>query len=535
MTTSNPKKGESSDNSKKPIKIVNPAERFRERESKELIIGFSGPVGSGVNYVVDETEKALKELGYETKKIKLSSFIKACGQLNLINFDSQKAETPQTKYDALQDGGNRLRERYQNPAILAELAITAIALDRTSRESIEVKNMVPGQVAYLIDQLKRPEEVEFLRTVYGDLFYLIGVFSSENSKKRLLKTQLGISDSEAEAIMERDKRENLDHGQQLEKTLQLADLFVRNSKLNNIRIRGQLNRFFKLIHGYVGVSPTMHEYAMYAAYSSGLRSACLSRAVGACITDSDGNILATGCNDVPKANGGLYTDMDNNDQRCIHLEGGKCFNDYHKNKIRKQISQKLSGKDRAGIPDISIQSAEKLSLLVYEATGLKDLIEFSRSVHAEMDALLSVSRMGGVGVKNGLLYCTTYPCHSCARHIIAAGISRVYYIEPYEKSLAKELHGDAIEADSDEEKEVGTGQVQFLHFEGVSPRQYQNFFYRKNERKDKRGNAIFLQGPGLSKVKPQLLDDYRSLESKVTAFLQDQGIDRETLKVVVSK
>ena len=38
---------------------------------------------------------------------------------------------------------------------------------------------------------------------------------------------------------------------------------------------------------------------------------------------------------------------------------------------------------------------------------------------------------------------TTCPCHNCTRHIIAAGLSSVTYIEPYPKSRAADPHEDA--------------------------------------------------------------------------------------------
>jgi deoxycytidylate deaminase len=64
---------------------------------------------------------------------------------------------------------------------------------------------------------------------------------------------------------------------------------------------------------------------------------------------------------------------------------------------------------------------------IIASSKVKDLIEFSRAVHAEMHAILLGNQMNGDRVKGGKLFCTTYPCHSCARHIVAAGIKEVYY------------------------------------------------------------------------------------------------------------
>ncbi|MBF4218320.1 deaminase, partial [Vibrio anguillarum] len=84
-------------------------------------------------------------------------------------------------------------------------------------------------------------------------------------------------------------------------------------------------------------------------------------------------------------------------------------------------------------------------------------------VHAEMDAIVSLARSIRQSSVGMTLYSTTYPCHNCARHIVAAGILRVVYIEPYEKSLALKLHDDAL-TDAN-----GTHKVVLVPFEGVSP------------------------------------------------------------------
>lgn len=91
----------------------------------------------------------------------------------------------------------------------------------------------------------------------------------------------------------------------------------------------------------------------------------------------------------------------------------------------------------------------------------------------------------GVAVDGGTLFVTTFPCHECTRHIIAAGISRVVYIAPYSKSLADALHADAIQLDPDQP--CGDA-VRFEPFVGVAPRSYLDHFSML-PRKDKKGRA----------------------------------------------
>lgn len=100
-----------------------------------------------------------------------------------------------------------------------------------------------------------------------------------------------------------------------------------------------------------------------------------------------------------------------------------------------------------------------------------DLTEFGRPVHAEMEALLACAR-SGVSPRGGTLYSTTFPCHSCAKHIVASGIERVVYVEPYPKSQALTLHPDSIALDDPEAKE----RVKFVPFEGVGARRYIDLF-----------------------------------------------------------
>ena len=264
------------------------------------------------------------------------------------------------------------------------------------------------------------------------------------------------------------------------------------------------------------MTPTRHEYAMYIAHAAGAQSACLSRQVGAAITTDDGNIIATGRNDVPKAGGGLYSEADGqSDVRCINKEGGKCFNDQHKMRIRSQIEAALSA---AG--NIAPEQAKELADQLYESTRLKYLLEFSRSIHAEMDAITSVARDGAHPLRGCSLYTTTFPCHNCARHIIASGINRVYYIQPYEKSLATELHGDDIELDPDD-TETSQKKTKFIHFEGVAPRKYLTFFHAKTERKKTDGTAVEFALPDARKISVQYLDRYMDLEAKVVKHVAE--------------
>jgi deoxycytidylate deaminase len=113
---------------------------------------------------------------------------------------------------------------------------------------------------------------------------------------------------------------------------------------------------------------------------------------------------------------------------------------------------------------------------------IMDLTEYGRVVHAEMLAICDAARLGK-SVKGATLYCTTFPCHNCTKHLLASGIKRVVYMEPYPKSRAKDLHPDEIEV----EAEV-PGKVAFVPFMGISPFRYRDLF-QKGRRKTDEGTA----------------------------------------------
>jgi len=154
--------------------------------------------------------------------------------------------------------------------------------------------------------------------------------------------------------------------------------------------------------------------------------------------------------------------------------------------------------------------AEEISKKILRETPAGALIEYSRAIHAEMEAILNIARKPSGSTTDGVMYTTTYPCHNCARHIIASGINRVVYIEPYEKSLAMALHSDAISIDL-----AAENKIIFETFEGVSPKRYTAFFAFNTKRKDEKGLAISIMNKEASHVSQEILDSYLDVEAKV--------------------
>jgi len=522
-------------------KVDRPSEAIASRKSRELVIAFAGPIGCGINTAKEHVTDVLKNSGYVVHEIKISEYLVECLKNKVVASSGEIYTSGFERYIQMQDTGNFLRNVQSD--ILAEYAIKKIAEIRTADipGEIDVTEYVPDRVAYLVDQLKHPDEVALLRAVYGNLFYLFGVLSVSARREGRLEAE-GIDATRISELVERDRKQIEKHGQQLDKALQLADFFIRNDHANVEALVKQIRRFVDLIHGANGITPSRKEYGMYMAYAAGLRSACLSRQVGASIMNPQGSIISTGRNDVPKAGGGLYgPEHETSDARCVKLEHAKCFNDLYKTKLKDEIGLVIKKKLAEHIGELKKGAqrdqialldgvspgdwAADISEAAHHDTRLGGLIEFSRSIHAEMDAIVSLARLGGGSTEGATLFTYTFPCHNCARHIVAAGISRVYFLEPYEKSLASELHSDAIDIDG-KGGSLGTGdstdapRVQFLHFEGVAPRQYLNMFTPSGDRKDpKTGKAVSVNVRIAEKKVPEYLDDYREYELKVVEHL----------------
>jgi deoxycytidylate deaminase len=499
-------------------KSINLIDSIESRKTDELVISICGAVGSGVSTVSDEIYKVLKSVGYTVKIIKLSKHITDFFRIDDIIDQYERIKT-------LQEKGNFIRENYGND-ILSQLAIRDIFsfrdetfhAEQSEYEDIGEQLRQKRRHVTIIDSLKNPQEVDLLKKVYGNMFYLFGVLCNDNLRKeRLIKK--GMNDANAADLMQRDKEDKESHGQQLLKTLQHADFFIRNNRHNISSIEKPIKRFIDLILGQNNITPTINEFGMYIAESSARRSGCISRQVGASILTEEGDIVSTGRNDVPKPLGGLYGEEDGEDDcRCFRHFDHSCANQKNKDTIFNKIEQLIIAKtsEVEGIAGRSQEVASQIISSLKRDSEIKDLIEYSRAVHAEMDAITSAARNGNYSLRGTILFSTTFPCHHCARHIVAAGIKKVYYIEPYEKSLATKLHSDAIALDS-QPSSPGKDKVIFTHFEGVAPKQYLHLFSCNNRKKD--GKLINVDLISQHPTRPSFLDTFIEYESKVVEYV----------------
>src|SRR5262249_19967853 len=146
-------------------------------------------------------------------------------------------------------------------------------------------------------------------------------------------------------------------GQQTRNTFALADVFIRASDAEE-----QLRRFLDLVFGQPCLTPTRDEHAMFLAYAASVRSASLSRQVGAAVMTPTGEIVATGANDTPAPGGGEYW-PGKDDRRDYVL--GIDTNDEQKGKIILKIMRAL-GRGEKKTDDELREEGQKL----LKTTGL---------------------------------------------------------------------------------------------------------------------------------------------------------------------
>ena len=353
----------------------------------ELIIGLVCAVGSETSLVIDLLKERLGCAGYKVVIVKISrDVIPEIPELCKV---APHGDDKYERISNLMDAGNQARANAKDDSILA-LGAAGCIFARRASEATDSGALC--KTAIIIDSLKRPEEVEKLRLIYPSGFLLMGVHEEECRRLDHLTINQRISAENAQKLIQRDSEETkIEHGQRVNKTFHLADFFVRISHSHD-RLRYDVKRIVELWFGNPFITPTFDEHAMFLAFSAGLRSADLSRQVGAVVA-RDSQILATGANDCPQAGGGLYWPTRQGDGRIGDAPRGRDYtrpdgdsNRAEQNRIIDKIVED-GGNEEYGL------DAEKLRKLL-RSSRIRDLTEYGRVVHAEMEALLSCARNG---------------------------------------------------------------------------------------------------------------------------------------------
>jgi len=387
---------------------------------RNVIIGLTGSFGSGCTTV----SKLLQRQGF--KIISTSSFLEKEAKRQGYN----PTKLPRKKRrKILQDIGNQLREK--DPGILIKKALSSVDLNN---------NIV-------IESIKNPGEIRELNKISNS--YIIALDTNfEIRADRILNKEYNGDRRQFEIDDQRERDEGITHGQRVQECVDLSDIIIRNDKKINTPqeqalFETKVTQYIRLIREPGYRYPTDMELWMNNAYSISLQSYCLKRQVGAIII-KEGYEVAAGKNDVPS-----------NDRACEIEYQGECYRD----ELRKRIKFCLNCGKRLN-SDFHCKDID----CEYNKNNLIKLLDKCRSLHAEENAILQAARLGGVSLKNSIMYTTTFPCKLCANKIISVGIKEIVYVEAYPDQ-------DSVDFFNKHSK-----QVKITKFEGVKASAFYNLF-----------------------------------------------------------
>lgn len=449
----------------------------------EIVVGVVTPVGTDTTSLVSSIRGELARWNYAVSTLKLSEYFESA--------DPQTLEHEDDRIKRLIAAGNKFCEDAQHHGAIGALAIREIRIIRALAnqpdvditEAVESASETPlSRHAYILHSLKRPAEVKLLRAVYGNHFYLIGSQASLEHRLQTLAARLNThtgwseeqKQQQARELIDLDASEEHEYGQGVGKTFPQADYFISEGE--------NPERAVSLLFGDHRIAPRAGEHAMFMAYGSSARSLVGSRRVGASIVDTEGTLVCVGANEVPQqeqTDAALQHDMSEREKRGLLADTLKRLAD--NGHLSGAISERLKG-------DVE-QTLDELMDDI-EGSELLNVIEFQRPVHAEMDAI-TVAARSGRSIAGCSMYATTYPCHLCAKHILATGITSIHYIEPYPKSKAATMYA------------ATSSKVRPYH--GVNPGSYVWLFLdRELPRPDARGR---IPAPKMDTAQPLVPDD----------------------------
>jgi deoxycytidylate deaminase len=454
--------------------------------NRELIFGLISPIGVNREPVISAFRNELSKVRYGVHRVHVSDTIAAfAGRFSDHDYVARK--------NALMDAGNRLRKWHKSGDAAALLSILEIG---KTRRGLGFPRNILNPNAYVVDSIKHPDEVRRFQATYGPAFIGVGLYEPPLTRRHRISAEARdlLHEPDASAIdklMSRDEDEGVTYGQKVRNAFELAD-FILDLSAAPGSIDVQIWRLIRCLFGDVQVTPTIEEYGMSLARSAQAKSGSLARQVGAAIVRGDGSVVAVAANEVARPGGGQYTEGDD----LVYPRGrdvnrDKDSSDYYRHKALTDLIKRLQTANALARRHQKTDADElfKRWWNSQEDPWLRQAfqastIDYVRAVHAEMAVITDAAR-NGVELRGTTLYSTTFPCHDCAKHIVAAGLRQVVYLAPYPKSLVAELYDDSIEINA---SSPSGSKVQFRSFVGMAPTRYDEFFLvGKRDRKDDEG------------------------------------------------
>lgn len=315
----------------------------------------------------------------------------------------------------------------------------------------------------VIDALKNSLELMYFKEKYS-AFYMVATNQDEDVRKRqiesTIKRKLNLEEAPVEwvkSIMSLDEDEYLANdfksgkfaSPDIENCIQKSDyhIFIEDASIPaleryNGNIEEKISAYFSLDYQLAKlmalirqpgiVTPSTNEHFMQVAYNAKFNSGCISRQVGAVVTDENYSIKAIGWNDVPE--GQTPCSMRNIDD-LLSEKPSLMFSEFErdggykdKGKFRQLVSQAIPSNHAQDLKGRNCSFCFKSFHNAFEND--KNQVH-TRSLHAEENAMMQITKFGGQGIMYGNLYTTASPCELCSKKAFQLGIRNIYYIDPY--------------------------------------------------------------------------------------------------------
>lgn len=312
-------------------------------------------------------------------------------------------------------------------------------LPRTINKAVKAARQVckrKSEPCYIVvDAFRNPYEAFFFKERYAD-FYLVSINTENNSRLEHLRKTHKFSEAQIKELDEKEYPAKLSGeknfiSQNIQKCIEISDIHIHNpkqDKFTQVELKCQLGWYIALIMHPGLVMPTSIETCMQIAYSAKQSSGCISRQVGAAVTDEEFSLKSIGWNNTPQ---GQVPCLLRSAEDLLKGSDRSAYSDYEKNNTKFHDAIKLKYEPHINSPLLNGRNLPYCFKSVQNEVDNEKNQVHTRSLHAEENAFLQISKYGGQKLKGGVLFTTASPCELCAKKAYQLGISLIVYIDPY--------------------------------------------------------------------------------------------------------
>lgn len=402
------------------------------------------------------------------------------------------------------------KERFSAFYMIATKDVLSNAREQIKKR-LKSKIKRPNELSEVIEKLFDLDETEYLTNDFSR-----GLFSSPDVENCIQKSDFHIVNLNKEQV----------------------DAFYPPNNSSFLTKEEQIMKLVSLIEHPGLITPSSTERAMQIANTAKLNSGCISRKVGAVITDTNYYVKAVGWNDVAKGhtpcNLRTVADFLSEDDA---LNTNQNYSEFEKGHYSEHASFKYKAKKpgnfKEALVDYFKENFEKnredlkgkncsfcFKTVHNYYEGQANQVH-TRSLHAEENSMLQITKIGGSGIENGYLFTTASPCELCSKKAYQLGIKTIYFIDPYP--------GIAV----DQILKGGKNQPRLLPFSGAIGNAYHKLYETFMSTKDEISMTLEINPKkNLTKEFSNVLS--KSNNDKLEEFAKSNNLsDEEVFKILL--